>query len=115
MLELKRLIWAGTSRADVAAFPQPARREAGHDLWRVQAVELPRDWRPMADIGPGVIELRVHAATEHRVLYVARFQEGVYVLHAFEKRSRKTSRRDLETARSRYRAVLARRRPAGSA
>jgi len=66
----------------------------------------------MPDIGAGVVELRVHAGTEHRVFYVAKFEEAIYVLHAFEKRSRKTSLRDLEVGRTRYRQVVAtRQRP----
>lgn len=63
----------------------------------------------MPDVGPGVVELKVHAGTERRVFYVAKFDEGVFVLHVFEKRGRRTSRRDLETGRTRYRAVLAQR------
>jgi phage-related protein len=51
--------------------------------------------------------LRIHAGTEHRVFYVAKFEEAVYVLHAFEKRSRKTSRQDLETGRTRYGHIVA--------
>jgi phage-related protein len=46
----------------------------------------------------------------HRVLYVAKFVEGVYVLHAFEKRTRKTRKQDLELARQRLRGLIARRR-----
>jgi phage-related protein len=53
----------------------------------------------MPSVGPGVIEIRVHAEGEYRVLYVAKFAEGVYVLHVFEKRTRRTSRRDIEVAR----------------
>ena len=50
-----------------------------------------RDWKPMASIGAGVQEIRIHTETEHRVCYVARFLEGIYILHAFEKRTEKTS------------------------
>jgi len=64
----------------------------------------------MASVGAGVEEIRVHTGLEHRVLYVARFEEGVYVLHAFEKRSRKTPARDIEAARTRLREALATRR-----
>jgi len=60
----------------------------------------------MAGIGPGVEELRIHTKLEHRVTYVARFSEGVYVLHAFEKRGSKTAGKDIELARTRYREVL---------
>jgi phage-related protein len=64
----------------------------------------------MASVGPGVREIRVHTALEHRVLYVAKFAEAVYVLHAFDKRTRKTSKPDLELARQRFRALVAERR-----
>lgn len=52
----------------------------------------------MPTVGPGVREIRVHTALEHRVVYVAKFVEAVYVLHAFEKRTRKTPIRDVELA-----------------
>ena len=60
----------------------------------------------MRAVGPGVREIRIHTALEHRVLYVASFAEAVYVLHAFEKRSTKTARGDVELARQRYRALV---------
>ena len=63
----------------------------------------------MSTIGPGVRELRVHTALEHRVCYIAKFEEAIYVLHAFEKRTRKTSQRDLDLARQRYQALVAQR------
>lgn len=64
----------------------------------------------MPTVGPGVQEIRVHTEVEHRVMYVAKFVEGVYVLHAFEKRTRKTAKRDLDLARDRFRGLVARRR-----
>lgn len=60
----------------------------------------------MTGIGPGVYELRIHIGVEHRIFYVAKFEEAVYALHCFEKKSRRTSRRDLEIGRERYRAVV---------
>jgi len=70
----------------------------------------PYDWKPMASIGTGVQEIRIQTEAEHRVFYVVRFLEGIYVLHAFEKRSRKTSRFDVALARVRYRELLEYRR-----
>ena len=64
----------------------------------------------MGSIGAGVREIRIHTDAEHRVCYVARFLEGIYVLHAFEKRTRKTSPSDIELARKRYRELLEHRR-----
>jgi len=64
----------------------------------------------MPSIAPGVREIRIHTVVEHRVVYVAKFEEGVYVLHAFEKKSRKTPRRELEIAQNRLRAMIGQRR-----
>ena len=61
----------------------------------------------MLTIGPGVCEIRIYTAVEHRVCYVAKFAEAIYVLHSFEKRTRKTSQRDVELARQRYQALVA--------
>ena len=60
----------------------------------------------MTTVGPGVVELRIHTGEEFRVIYLARFDEGVYVLHAFEKRSRQTRAVDLELARRRLRDLI---------
>lgn len=87
----KRVFWLGSSRADLREFPSLARRIAGFQLRRVQQGLEPNDWKPMAAVG-------------------AAFAEAVYVLHAFEKRTRTTTKRDLDLARGRYRALLARRR-----
>jgi phage-related protein len=64
----------------------------------------------MPTLGPGVQEIRIHTGLEHRVFYVAKFAAGVYVLHAFEKRTRKTPKRELELARDRFRALVMKRR-----
>jgi phage-related protein len=60
----------------------------------------------MGSVGVGVNEIRIHTGPEHRVLYVAKFSEAVYVLHAFEKRSRRTPRREIELARHRLRNLV---------
>jgi phage-related protein len=91
----------GSSRRDVKRFTDVARSQAGRELLRVQRGESPTDFKPMSDIGSGVYEIRVHTQTEHRVIYIAKYAEAVYVLHAFKKRARKTAHRDLEIARRR--------------
>lgn len=102
----KPLIWLGSSRQDVKAFPADAKRVAGFQLWRIQLGLPPNDWKPMTSVGPGVQEVRIRTGREHRVFCIARLAEAVYVLHAFEKRSRKTPRQDLEIARNRLRWLL---------
>ncbi|HXB54557.1 MAG TPA: type II toxin-antitoxin system RelE/ParE family toxin [Vicinamibacteria bacterium] len=85
---------------------------AGFELRRVQQGLQPTDWKPMPNVGTGLEEIRIGTGQEHRVFYVARFEECVYVLHAFEKRSRKTPATEIDIARDRLREVLAtRRRP----
>lgn len=106
----KPLIWLGSARSDLRAFPQDARRVAGFQLRRVQQGLEPNDWKPMSTVGAGVQEIRIHTGLEHRVLYVAKFTEGVYILHAFEKRTRKTPKREMDLARDRFRALIEQRR-----
>ncbi len=105
----KPLVWVGSTLEDVRSFPDEARRIIGYQLLRVQSGLMPSDWRPMRTVGPGVIEIRLRTALEHRVFYLARFAEAVYVLHAFEKRSRKTAQTDIELARRRLAEVMAHR------
>jgi phage-related protein len=101
MMSEKRLVWLGSSLDDVRAFPARARRLAGYELRRVQQGLMPSDWKPMQTVGPGVNEIRIHTSAEHRVLYVARFLEAVYVLHAFGKRTQRTPHTDIALAQRR--------------
>lgn len=103
---MKPIIWVGDSRKRTRAFPNQARARAGVELWAVQQGHDPSDWKPMSSAGPGVREIRVHADGEYRVIYVARFDEAVYVLHAFGKKTRRASRLDLELARHRFRSLI---------
>jgi phage-related protein len=102
----KPVVWLGAGLAAVRGFAPEAKWHAGQQLRRVQDGELPIDWKPMPTIGPGVNELRVRVGGAYRVVYVAKFAEAVYVLHAFEKKSRKTARLDVELARQRYRNLM---------
>ena len=101
----KPLILLGSSRRDLRAFPALARRLAGFELRRVQQGLDPDDWKPMSTVGPGVREIRIRVAGAHRVFYVATLAEAIYVLHAFEKKTRKTTARDLDLGRERFRAI----------
>ncbi|MGQ0815048.1 MAG: type II toxin-antitoxin system RelE/ParE family toxin [Gemmatimonadota bacterium] len=100
------LLWVGSARQDLRAFPRPARRLAGHQLDRLQKGLDPVDFKAMPSVGPGVYEIRVRAQGAFRIFYVAKFKEGIYVLHAFEKKSQRTSRRDLELGAARYQELV---------
>ncbi len=102
---MKPLRFVGSSLDDLRNFPAEARRQAGFELYAVQRGLEPSDWKPMSVIGAGAGEIRIHVLGEWRVLYVAKFSDGVYVLHSFQKKSRKTRREDIELARQRYRQI----------
>ena len=102
---MKPLRSVGSTRDDLCAFPIEARRAAGFELWQVQLGATSSDWKPMADAGPGAYEIRVHVLGEWRIIYVSKFAEAVYVLHAFQKKTRGTRRHDIELARRRYQAI----------
>jgi phage-related protein len=95
----------GTSLEAVRKFPSLARQRAGFQLGRVQQGLEPRDWKPLPSVGAGVKEIRIHTENEYRVFYTAAFQNNVYVLHAFDKKTRKTSRADIGLGKARYRDV----------
>lgn len=99
---MKTIRFIGSSLDDLRDFPAEARREAGFELNAVQRGFDPSDWKPMSDIGLGVREIRIHSLGEWRVIYVAKFADAIYVLHAFQKKTQKTRREDIELARRRY-------------
>jgi len=103
---VKEIVWLGDSLVRMRAFPAEARREAGYQLERVQARKAPADAKPMAAIGVGVSEIRVRVGGAFRVIYLAKYAEAVYVLHAFQKKSRRTSHLDIALARNRFRTLI---------
>ena len=103
---MKTLFFVGSAREDLAAFPETARRSAGYELFLVQAGRQSADFKPLPDVGAGAYEMRIRAeAGAFRVIYVAKLTDAVYVLHAFQKKTRKASRMDIELAKRRYRMI----------
>jgi phage-related protein len=102
---MKPLRFVGSSLDDLRKFPEEARRTAGFELRAIQDGFEPRDWKPIRSVGPGVKEIRIHVLGEWRVIYVAKIRDAVYVLHAFQKKTQKTSQRDIELARKRYKQI----------
>lgn len=107
MTDPKPVEFRGSSLDDLRTFPISARREAGHQLDRVQQGHEPDDWKPMPTIGQGVREIRIRDASgAFRVVYVAKFADAIYVLHCFQKKTQKTGKPDLELAENRYRDLM---------
>ena len=89
------------------AFPKQPRREAGFQLGGVQAGLDPIDWKPFDEVGAGTREVRISDAKGiFHVMYVAKFEEAVCVLHCFQKKTQATSKQDKDIAATRYRAVV---------
>lgn len=99
---MKPIVFLGDSLDKLRDFPDPVRREAGFQLDRVQHGLQPYDFKPMPTVGKGVEEIRVRDARgAYRVIYFARLKDAVYVLHAFKKKSQRTTKADIDTAKSR--------------
>ena len=98
--------WVGSSYTNLLAFPKHPRHEAGLQLGRVQAGLDPTDWKPFDEVGAGTREARISDAKGiYRLMYVTKFEEAVYILHSFQKKTRATSKQDKEVAAARYRTV----------
>jgi phage-related protein len=103
---MRRVEFVGDSLAALRRFPESARKEAGVQLHKVQLGFDPSDWKPMVTVGPGVREIRIRDEVgAFRVLYVASIGNAVYVLHAFQKKTQQTAKRDIDLATSRLRQI----------
>ena len=106
MADPKPVEFRGSSLDDLRTFPLDVKRDAGHQLDRVQHGQEPDDWKSMPTVGQGVQEIRLRDSTgAFRVIYVARFAQAVYVLHCFQKKTQTTSKGDIELANKRYREL----------
>ncbi len=103
---MKPLEFLGTSQDDIRAMPAAVRHALGVELMRVQFGGEPIDFKSMPNVGAGAYEVRVRDARgAFRVIYVAKFADAVYVLHAFQKKTQKTRNQDIELAAKRYRMI----------
>ena len=109
---MKRIYWLGDSLDSLRGFPEDVRDEAGYSLLEVQHGKKPVSAKPLPGLGKGVsgvLEIVVdHDKETYRVVYVAKLAKGIYVLHAFHKKSKSGSAippRDKELILSRYRTA----------
>lgn len=102
---MKDIIWLNKTYINLMAFERSAIKVAGYQLDKVQRGISPSDWKPMPLIGLGVKEIRIHTGNEYRVIYCANFREKIYVLHCFQKKTQKTTKHDINTARQAYKKI----------
>jgi phage-related protein len=104
---MKKIVFVGRTLDKIKTFPNKAKRESGFQLDKVQQGETPTDWKPMNSIAIGVQEIRIKDDDGiYRIIYIAKFKEAVYALHAFKKKTQKTSKSDIDTAKKSYKIII---------
>ena len=105
--ELKGISWLGDTLNELRSWPKSVTEDMGQELLSVQRGRDPSDWKPLPSIGAGVKEIRVaQNGNQYRAIYIAKFPEAIYVLHAFEKKTQKMPTHDMEIAKKQYKALL---------
>lgn len=109
---LRPLVWMGDSRKNIREFPEEVQKAVGYALQLVQAGETPLDAKPFKGVGSGVYEIVKRYDTDtYRAVYAVKIGDSVYVLHAFQKKSKqgiKTPQTDVDLIKQRYKNALAR-------
>jgi phage-related protein len=103
---LRRVVWLGKSKENLREFPKGAQKLLGDELQLIQFGGMPKDAKPFKGIGSGVLEIALrYASNAYRVVLAVQIGRRIYVLHAFQKKSKKgmeTPTRDVELVRKRY-------------
>ena len=106
----KRIAWMGSSKKDLLAMPEPVVKTFGHALGLAQNGLSYPDAKTLTQFRSAVVEvLEDHDTDTYRAVYTARFEEVVYVLHCFKKKSTRQSelpKRDRETIEARLKEVM---------
>jgi phage-related protein len=103
-VKLRPIFWHGNSQAVVRGWPGVSKRQAGAELFRLQLGSDPIHWRPMKSVGHGVREIKIVEGGQFRVLYLTQRGEDIVVLHAFEKKTQRTAKSDIDLAKQRLRS-----------
>ena len=103
-VKLKPIIWLGDSNDVIRGWPVTTRKRAGEELYRLQIGSEPLHWRSMKAVGRGVREIKISEGGEHRVFYLIRRNEGIMVLHAFEKKTQRTAKSAIDLGKQRLKS-----------
>lgn len=105
----KSLRWIASSRNDLKEFPEEVQDAFGYELFLAQTGQHPPSAKPLKGFGSGVIELiEEHAGGAYRAVYTVRLETAIYVLHAFQKKSKqgiKTPQRDIDLIKRRLKVA----------
>lgn len=104
---MKPIRFLGDSLTCLREFDADAKQDAGYQLDKVQRGEQPDDFKSMPSIGKGVEEIRIwDESGAYRVVYTARLADAIYVLHAFQKKTQATAKRDIDLAKIRFAELM---------
>lgn len=104
-VKLAQIVWLGDARDVVRSWPVKTKQRAGEELFRLQIGSEPLHWRDMKSVGRGVREIKVSEGGQFRVFYVTRRKESIVVLHAFEKKTKRTAKTDIEQGKQRLKMI----------
>ena len=103
---LRPVVWLGNSKRNLQGFPDGAQKLLGDELQLIQFGGMPKDAKPFKGVGSGVLEIALRYASDaYRVVLAVQIGRRIYVLHAFQKKSKKgieTPKRDVDLIRKRY-------------
>jgi phage-related protein len=103
---LRPVVWLGNSKKSLREFPDGAQKLLGDELQLIQFGGIPKDAKPFKGVGSGVLELAVRFVSDaYRVVLAVQIGRRIYVLHAFQKKSKKaieTPKRDVDLIKKRY-------------
>ncbi len=106
---MKPIVLLGDSLEVIRDFPTGIRQAAGFQLDKVQRGLTPDDYKQLPAVGKGVQEIRIRDISgAYRVIYVARFEKAVYVLHAFKKKTQRTPTLEIRIAKARMMHIIKR-------
>lgn len=105
---MRNVVFEGDTLLRIRSFPEAAKQRAGYEIDRVQRDKEPDSWKPFSTVGQGVREIRIQINGQYRVLYIAKFDNKVHILHAFEKKSQKTKQADIDLAKHRLKNLVGR-------
>jgi phage-related protein len=105
---MRTVVFEGNTLETLRQLPDNARLRSGYEIDRAQRDKEPENWKPFPSVGQGVREIRVQVGKQYRIIYIAKFEDKVHVLHVFEKKSQKTRKSDIEIAKNRLKEVIRR-------
>jgi len=103
---LRPVVWMGNSKNNLRDFPDGAQKLLGDELQLIQFGGMPKDAKAFKGVGSGVLEIALRYASDaYRVVLAVQIGKRIYVLHAFQKKSKKgieTPKRDVDLIKKRY-------------